>query len=315
MTEQAIGAPSPYMTFTAEQWAGLRAATPLSLDETDLERLRGINVELSLDEVASIMLPLSRLLNLYVGASQELYRASDTFLGQLPAKVPFVIGIAGSVAVGKSTTARVLQALLGRWPDHPKVDLITTDGFLYPNAVLNERGLMERKGFPESYDRRRLLSFMSDIKSGEPKVTAPVYSHLTYDILDDVYLTVCQPDVVIVEGINVLQTSSATSESPLFVSDFFDFSIYVDADTEDIKQWYIERFFTLRETAFQDNRSFFRRFAALTDDEATETATAIWTSINEKNLLENVLPTRERADLILHKGLDHAVTKVRLRRL
>ncbi len=308
-------APSPYMTFTAEQWAGLRAATPLSLDETDLERLRGINVELSLDEVASIMLPLSRLLNLYVGASQELYRASDTFLGQLPAKVPFVIGIAGSVAVGKSTTARVLQALLGRWPDHPKVDLITTDGFLYPNAVLNERGLMERKGFPESYDRRRLLQFMSDIKSGEPKVEAPVYSHLTYDILDDVHLTVCQPDIVIVEGLNVLQTSAATSESPLFVSDFFDFSIYVDADTDDIKQWYVERFFTLRETAFQDKRSFFRRFAELSDAQATATATAIWQAINEKNLVENVLPTRERADLILRKGADHSVTQVKLRRL
>ncbi len=315
MSAPAASTASPYMTFTAEQWAALRAATPLSLDESDLAHLRGINVELSLDEVASIMLPLSRLLNLYVGASQELYRASDTFLGQLPAKVPFVIGIAGSVAVGKSTTARVLQALLGRWPDHPKVDLITTDGFLYPNAVLNERGLMERKGFPESYDRRRLLQFMSDIKSGEPKVEAPVYSHLTYDILDDVTLTVCQPDIVIVEGINVLQTSTASVESPLFVSDFFDFSIYVDADTDDIKQWYIERFFTLRETAFQDKRSFFRRFAALTDDEATEMATNIWTAINEKNLVENVLPTRERADLILHKGLDHAVTKVRLRRL
>ncbi|MEZ5379452.1 MAG: type I pantothenate kinase [Acidimicrobiales bacterium] len=308
-------APSPYMTFTAEQWADLRAATPLSLDETDLERLRGINVELSLDEVASIMLPLSRLLNLYVGASQELYRASDTFLGQLPAKVPFVIGIAGSVAVGKSTTARVLQALLGRWPDHPKVDLITTDGFLYPNAVLNERGLMERKGFPESYDRRRLLQFMSDIKSGEPKVEAPVYSHLTYDILDDVHLTVCQPDIVIVEGLNVLQTSAATAESPLFVSDFFDFSIYVDADTDDIEQWYVERFFTLRETAFQDKRSFFRRFAELTDEQATATASSIWAAINEKNLIENILPTRERADLILHKGHDHRVTQVKLRRL
>jgi type I pantothenate kinase len=313
--ERDLGAPSPYLSFTAAQWAKLRAATPLSLDEDDLEDLRGINVSLSLDEVASILLPLSRLLNLYVAASQELYRASDTFLGKLPAKVPFVIGIAGSVAVGKSTTARVLQALLGRWPNHPKVDLITTDGFLYPNRVLAERGIMDRKGFPESYDRRLLLRFLSDIKSGEEEVVAPVYSHLTYDILDEVQLTVCQPDIVIVEGLNVLQTSTSTTESPLFVSDFFDFSIYVDAETSDIETWYVERFFTLRQTAFQDTRSFFRRFATLTDDEARETATAIWKSINEKNLVENILPTRERADLILRKGPDHAVTQVKLRRL
>ncbi len=314
-SSRAAGPPSPYLTFTADQWAALRAATPMSLDEDDLDQLRGINVSLSLDDVASIMLPLSRLLNLYVGASQELYRASDTFLGKLPAKVPFIIGIAGSVAVGKSTTARVLQALLGRWPDHPQVDLITTDGFLHPNRVLVERGLMERKGFPESYDRRRLLQFLSDIKSGEPEVVAPVYSHLTYDILDDTELTIRQPDIVIVEGLNVLQTSASPGDTPLFVSDFFDFSIYVDARTEDIQQWYVERFFTLRETAFLDERSFFRRFADLSDDEATATATAIWKSINQRNLDENVLPTRERADLILRKGADHRVTEVKLRRL
>lgn len=305
---------SPYLEFAAEDWGKLRALTPLSLDEEDMARLSGINVELSLDEVAQIYLPLSRLLNLYVGASQELYRASDTFLGQLPAKVPYVIGIAGSVAVGKSTTARVLQALLDRWPAHPKVDLVTTDGFLHPNAVLNQRGIMERKGFPESYDRRRLLQFMSDIKSGAPEVEAPVYSHLTYDIMDTT-ITVAQPDIVIVEGLNVLQTGVADGENPLFVSDFFDFSIYVDAEVEDIRRWYVERFFALRETAFKDPSSFFHRFAVLSDEEATETALAIWSSINERNLVDNILPSRERADLILRKGSDHLIQRVDLRRL
>lgn len=305
---------SPYLEFTADQWGKLRASTPLSLDDADLDRLSGIDMQLSLDEVAQIYLPLSRLLNLYVGASQELYRASDTFLGQLPAKVPYVIGIAGSVAVGKSTTARVLQALLDRWPDHPKVDLITTDGFLHPNAVLNQRGIMERKGFPESYDRRRLLQFLSDIKSGAPEVEAPVYSHLTYDITDAT-ITVAQPDIVIVEGLNVLQTGIPDGEYPRFVSDFFDFSIYVDADVEDIRRWYVERFFMLRETAFQDPSSFFNRFAVLSDEEATQTALGIWSSINERNLIDNILPTRERADLILRKGSDHLIRRVDLRRL
>ncbi len=306
---------SPYIRFDAKQWGALRASTPLSLNEADLEHMRGINVELSLDEVARIYLPLSRLLSLYVAASQELYRASDTFLGKLPAKVPFIIGIAGSVAVGKSTTARVLEALLERWPAHPKVDLITTDGFLYPNAILHERGLMERKGFPESYDRRRLLRFLSAIKSGAPEVRAPVYSHLTYDIVDDSEVIVEQPDIVIVEGLNVLQTGPVDDERSVFVSDYFDFSIYVDAAVEDIRRWYIERFLSLKRTAFTDPRSFFRRFAELSDAEAETTADRIWTEINERNLDANIAPTRARADLVLYKGPGHSVSEVHLRRL
>jgi type I pantothenate kinase len=306
---------SPYITFSAEQWGSLRASTPLTLDEDDLERLRGLNDSLSMDEVVEIFMPLSRLLNLHVEAAQELYRATDTFLGQLPAKVPFVIGIAGSVAVGKSTTARVLQTALARWPNHPKVDLITTDGFLHPNAVLLERGLMERKGFPESYDRRRLLKFLSDIKSGMANVRAPVYSHLVYDVVPGDEIVVNQPDILIVEGLTVLQTGPVDEDRPTFVSDYFDFSIYVDAELDDIRQWYVTRFFALRETAFRDPQSYFRRFADLDDDEATATATDIWKRINERNLQENILPTRERADLILRKGPGHNVTEVRLRRL
>ncbi len=306
---------SPYMVFSASEWGELRASTPLDLSEADLERLRGINVELSLNEVVEIYLPLSRLLNLYVGASQELYRASDTFLGQLPGKVPYIVGVAGSVAVGKSTTARVLQALLDRWPNHPKVDLITTDGFLLPNRILEERGLENRKGFPESYDRRALLSFISDIKSGAPEVRAPVYSHLTYDVIPNQSVVVCQPDIVIVEGINVLQTGTASSAHPLFVSDFFDFSIYVDAEAQHIQNWYVQRFFTLRKTAFADPESYFHSFSKLSDAEAEATAVRIWTEINQKNLEENIEPTRERADLILQKGADHRVKTVKLRRL
>ncbi|MEM7341477.1 MAG: type I pantothenate kinase [Actinomycetota bacterium] len=311
--------PSPelsrYVTFTADEWTRLRAATPLTLTEPDVERLRGLNVALSLDEVRDVFLPLSRLLNLHVQASQDLYRATDNFLGKLPEKVPFIIGLAGSVAVGKSTTARVLQQTLARWDNHPKVDLVTTDGFLHPNAVLEERGIMDRKGFPESYDRRRLLQFLSDIKSGKPHVRAPVYSHLTYDVLDNDAVEVNQPDILIVEGLNVLQTGQVDTDHPVFVSDFFDFTVFVDADVEHIRNWYVERFFTLRETAFRDPKSYFRRYADLDDTEARATATDIWTRINERNLYENILPTRERADLVLRKGADHLVTEVRLSKL
>jgi type I pantothenate kinase len=308
---------SPYIDLTREEWSQLRNSTPLTLTEDDLAQLRGINEQISLGEVEEIFLPLSRLLNLYVDATQKLHKATHTFLGNSTAKVPYVVGIAGSVAVGKSTTARILQALLARWPNHPKVDLITTDGFLFPNAVLEARGLMKRKGFPESYDRRRLVKFVADVKSGAPEVTAPIYSHLAYDILPDQTITVRQPDIVILEGLNVLQTGvgSAVHDAPVFVSDYFDFSIYVDADEEHVKHWYVERFLTLRRTAFRDPASYFHRYAGLSDEEARATALRIWNEINGVNLRENILPTRTRAHLILEKGLDHSVRNVKLRKL
>lgn len=308
---------SPYVDFSHAEWGLLRADTPLTLSEPDLEVLRGTNESVSLDEVVEIYLPLSRLLNLYVAATQDLYRATATFLGNPAEKVPYVIGMAGSVAVGKSTTARILRELLSRWPHHPKVDLVTTDGFLYPNRELQERGLMERKGFPESYDLQRLLRFASDVKAGRPRLHAPVYSHLTYDIVQERRQVVDQPDIVIIEGLNVLQASETHGgpASSVFVSDFFDFTIYVDAKTEHIRQWYIDRFLTLRHSAFRDPASYFHRYAELSDEQARERSATIWQAINEVNLIENILPTRGRADLILEKAADHSVRSVRLRKI
>jgi type I pantothenate kinase len=304
--------PDRYLRFDRDSWASLRAATPLTLGERDLAELQGINERIDLDEVAAVYLPLSRLLNLYVSATMDLHRVSATFLGTIAPKVPYVIGVAGSVAVGKSTFARILQALLAQWPDHPKVDLVTTDGFLLPNAELGRRDLMNRKGFPESYDTRRLLEFLRDVKSGAPEAHAPVYSHVVYDIVPDQHVTVRQPDILILEGLNVLQVGVESSE---FVSDYFDFSIYVDADEADIESWYVDRFLTLRRSVFQDPRSFFRHYADLTDDEAVATARGIWAGINGLNLRENIAPTRDRASLILHKDSDHRVSEVDLRRL
>ncbi|MBW3657964.1 MAG: type I pantothenate kinase [Actinobacteria bacterium] len=307
---------SPWVTFDRPTWSRLRATTPLPLTEADLDTLRGLNEHVSLEEVADIYLPLSRLLNLYVAATQDLHQATGTFLDEPTAKVPYIIAVAGSVAVGKSTTSRILQALLSRWPDHPRVALVTTDGFLHPNQVLEARGLMDRKGFPESYDVARLLRFVSDVKSGATEVTAPVYSHLTYDILPGEEIVVARPDILILEGLNVLQTGHGRPGEPqVFVSDFFDFSIYVDAPEASVRRWYLERFETLRRTAFRDRASYFRRFSEMTADEALAFAEDIWRDINGRNLVENILPTRSRADLVLRKGEDHAVERVHLRKL
>ena len=306
------GESARYLSFDRDEWAVLRAATPLTIRERDLETLRGINDRIDLDEVRAVYLPLSRLLNLYVSATQNLHKVSATFLGAMAPKVPYVIGIAGSVAVGKSTFARILQALLARWPEHPKVDLITTDGFLFPNAVLEDRGIMNRKGFPESYDTKSLLRFLRDVKSGAQEVSSPVYSHVVYDIVDGETIDVRQPDILILEGLNVLQVGDESNE---FVSDYFDFSIYIDANEADIENWYVARFQTLRETIFRDPDSFFKMYAHLTDDEAVEVARTIWREINGKNLVENIEPTKSRASLIVEKGADHRVSGVQLRRL
>ncbi len=301
-----------YLRFDRQEWAELRAQTPLTLHERDLAALRGINDRIDLDEVVAVYLPLTRLLNLYVSATQNLHRVSATFLGTIAPKVPYIIGVAGSVAVGKSTSARILQALLTRWPEHPRVELITTDGFLHPNRVLEERGIMDRKGFPESYDTRKLIEFLRAIKAGQPDVAAPIYSHVVYDIVEDERQVVRQPDILILEGLNVLQVGTDATE---FVSDYFDFSIYLDADERDIENWFVERFFALRATVFQDPNSFFRHFADLSEAEAESMARTIWAAINGKNLQENIAPTRSRASLVIHKGADHRMKEVHLRRL
>ena len=308
---------SPYQIFSRSQWAKLRADTPMTLSEQELDKLQGLNEQVSMGEVVDIYLPLSRLVNLYVGATQELYRATQQFLGGREHKVPYIIGLAGSVAVGKSTTARILGALLSNWPNHPKVDLVPTDGFLLPNAVLESEGLMERKGFPESYDLPALLRFLSSIKAGERNVEAPVYSHLYYDVLPDKTIKIDQPDVLIIEGLNVLQTGKPPKDGKAipYVSDFFDFSLYLDADEEKLRTWYIERFLQLRGTAFSNPESYFHRYASLTDDESRLTANRIWETINLANLRENVLPTRQRADLIMRKDDNHAISSVALRKL
>jgi type I pantothenate kinase len=313
-TEQDV---SPYRSFSRAEWAALRQDTPMTLTSEEVTRLRSLHDRLDIKEVEEIYLPLSRLLSLYVNATQRLFRAQERFLGTEDVKMPFIIGVAGSVAVGKSTTARVLQALLARWPNVPKVDLITTDGFLFPNVILEREGLMEKKGFPESYDLSALLRFLTDVKAGLHPVKAPVYSHLTYDVTPNLWVEVDRPEILIVEGLNVLQTGRLPKDGKAipFVSDFFDFSVYLDAEDEVLKSWYVDRFLTLRSTAFRDPKSYFHRYSKLSDDEAVKTAASIWERINLVNLHENILPTRQRADLILKKNATHLVDDVSLRRL
>jgi type I pantothenate kinase len=306
---------SRFVAFTREEWARLRDQTAMTLTEADLFALRGLNEQVTLAEVEQIYLPVTRLLNMYFAATQVLRTVTHEFLGNPEAKLPFVLGIAGSVAVGKSTISRILQTLLAQLAEHPRVDLVTTDGFLYPNAVLEERGIMHRKGFPESYDVRRALEFLIDVKSGKPHVAAPVYSHLMYDVVPGSVQDVNRPDIMIFEGLNVLQTPQRQAGRALAVSDFFDFSIYIDANAADIERWYVDRFMTLRETVFTDLRSYFHKYASLTDAEALATAHRIWREVNYVNLTENIEPTRERAHLILRKDAQHEIASVWLRKL
>jgi len=310
---QCVPVEGLFESFTRSDWSALREATPLTLSPNDIETMRGINERLDMHEVEEVYLPLSRLLNLHIRATQQLATVTDIFLSTPPAPIPYVIGIGGSVAVGKSTTARVLQTLLSQWPSHPRVDLVTTDGFLFPNAELERRGLMTRKGFPESYDTGALIELLRRLKSGDTRVTAPVYSHLSYDIVADEEVVVEQPDVLIVEGLNVLQGHNTSGGQ--FVSDFFDFSIYVDADEATIKSWYVERFLTLRQSVFQNPDSYFQHYADLTHEAAIEVASGIWEAINAPNLRDNIAPTRERSRCILTKGDNHRVERVQIQKV
>jgi len=307
----------PYVELTRADWAGLAESTALPLDAATLERLRGLSDPTSLVDVREVYLPLTALLSRYVRFTGQLHRSTNDFLGLATGRTPFVIGIAGSVAVGKSTTARLLRELLAGWPEHPQVELVTTDGFLYPNAELARRGLMHRKGFPESYDRRALLRFVMDVKSGLDEVSAPVYNHLVYDILPGAQVVVHRPDILIIEGLNVLQPARARLDGStgLAVSDFFDFSVYVDAEAEDVRDWYVGRFLSLRDTAFRDPRSYFTRYAELSHDGAVRQAEQLWDTINGPNLDHNILPTRDRATAILRKDRDHRVKWIRIRKV
>jgi type I pantothenate kinase len=304
---------SPFNEISRADWAELGNSTELPLTESEIQQIRGLGDFLNIKEVQDVYLPLSRLLNLYVAEHQKLHSITNQFLGERAGRVPFIIGVAGSVAVGKSTVSRLLKELLSRWEGTPKVEMITTDGFLYPNVELERRGLMARKGFPESYDRMALLQFIADVKSGAKEVSAPVYSHLVYDIVEGQKQTINNPDVLIVEGLNVLQQPGPGQE--LALSDFFDFKIYVDADAENITKWFLARFEKLRESAFTNPASYFHRYAAVPYEAALETAKFIWSSINLPNLRENILPTRSRATLVLQKGDNHRVENVLLRKL